>query len=117
MMSNSRLAVFTALAMAAAPAALVAQNPTKWTAKTDSLPIDQGDTAHVTLQLKVETGWHVYSITQGAGGPTPTKITVPKDQPFSIGGPIESTAPMVKFDKNFSMQVESHEDVATFVVP
>ena len=56
-------------------------------------------------------------MTQGKGGPTPLAIVVPDGQEFSLGGPIKSPHPDVKFDENFSIEVEQHEEKADFVVP
>jgi len=110
---------FSAFAFATAAAACVAhaQTPVQWKATPPSEAVARGATAPVKLVATIDAGWHIYSLTQGPGGPTPTKITLPKDQPFTIGGEIKATAPDVKLDQNFGINVETYVDDAEFTVP
>jgi DsbC/DsbD-like thiol-disulfide interchange protein len=93
-----------------------AQDPVKWTATqvADAAP---GGKASVKLVAAIEAGWHVYSLTQGPGGPNPTRITVPDSQEFTLSGDIKADAPDVKFDENFGINVETYESSAEFMVP
>jgi thiol:disulfide interchange protein DsbD len=59
----------------------------------------------------------MYSITQPAGGPTTTVITVPTAQPFSLDGHVSGPTPHVAYDANFEMNTETYEDSAEFLVP
>ena len=104
-----RIAI-VALASAVLSAAAVAQTPTpvRWTAKAASKSVAAGAKTAVTVTANMDEGWHIYSLTQGPGGPYPSKITLPDGQPFTLAGSINvASAPDVKFDKNFGINGES----------
>ena len=67
------------------------------------------------INASIGAGWHMYSITQGAGGPIPTRITL-AEGPFTLGR-ISGTKPAVKLDPNFGINTESYSGSATFNVP
>jgi thiol:disulfide interchange protein len=95
-----------------------AQNPVTWSIKANApATLKAGDkfTAQVTAQI--QGGWHLYSLTQGAGGPIPTRITAPEGQPFKLGGSVSGPRPRVEMDPNFQINTETHEGNATFRVP
>ena len=84
-----------------------AQNPVTWSIKANALAtLKAGDkfTAQVTAQI--QSGWHLYSITQSAGGPIPTRITLPDGQPFKLGGGVSGPRPRVEMDPNFQINTE-----------
>ena len=43
-----------------------------------------GRTFYAVVSAKIEPGWHLYALSQPAGGPIAMSITVPKGQPFSL---------------------------------
>lgn len=92
-------------------------NPVHWTATPEAKTVKRGGEAAVKLVATIDEGWHIYSITQGPGGPIPTRISVPTNQPFSLAGAVQQSAPDKKFDPNFGIQVESYENTAEFTVP
>ncbi len=94
-----------------------AQDPVEWTAalgKGDPAP---GAKVEVVVKAAIERGWYIYAITQGEGGPVPTRIFLDADQPFTLAGDVEGSEPRVRFDRNFSMQVEVHEGSVAYRVP
>ena len=94
-----------------------AQNPVTWSLKSNaSGSLKPGDkfTAKVTAQI--QTGWHLYSLTQGGGGPVPTRITVPDGQPFKLAGVPIGPRPRVAMDPNFEINTETYEGAVTFTV-
>jgi thiol:disulfide interchange protein DsbD len=110
------LSVFAAAAFTLAASAS-AQNPVTWTA-TAGKSAAAGGTTSVKLSATIQEGWHIYSITQPAGGPNPTRIVLPDSKPFTLDGSIKPTvAPDVAFDKNFNINVETYEKGAEFTVP
>jgi DsbC/DsbD-like thiol-disulfide interchange protein len=111
-----RIATF-ALASFVLAATATAQSPVKWTATAASDSAAPGAKTSVTLLASIGEGWHIYSLTQGPGGPMPSRITLPTGQPFSIDGKIKASAPDVKLDQNFGIQVETYENKAEFTVP
>jgi thiol:disulfide interchange protein DsbD len=95
-----------------------AQNPVAWSIKANApATIKAGDKFTVQVTAQIEGGWHVYSVTQGAGGPIPTKITVPDGQPFKAAGGVTGPHPHVQMDPNFQINTETYEGSASFRVP
>ena len=95
-----------------------AQTPVHWTAAPVRIVIKDGTVANVRIDGTIQTGWHIYSITQPAGGPYATRISVPDGQPFAAAGtPKPLLAPHVAFDEAFKMNVQLHEKAASFDVP
>jgi DsbC/DsbD-like thiol-disulfide interchange protein len=92
--------------------------PVGWSLAPLSAPIQSGDTANVRVDASIQDGWHIYSITQPAGGPIATRITVPVGQPFVAAGDPKPTAqPRIAFDDAFKMNVQLHEKAVGFMVP
>src|SRR5579884_2423107 len=85
---------------------VAAQTPVHWSARAPAGVRHAGATVRVRLTATIDPDWHVYSLTQKPGGPTPLRITVPAGQPFTLGGTVTGPTPHVEFDPNFSMQVE-----------
>ena len=94
-----------------------AQDPVHWTAEAASASVAPGGTLTVAVSAVIDPGWYIYSITQGEGGPVPSKVSLAADQPFALAGSVTGTAPRVKFDRNFSMEVEVHEGRVAYTVP
>ncbi len=117
--SISRTALFSALAVSAAlvTGSAQAQDPVHWTAEIDEESLAPGAKVTVAVKATIDAGWYIYSITQGEGGPVPSKISLSADQPFTLAGKVKGTKPVVKFDQNFQMQVEVHEGKVSYTVP
>ena len=117
--SISRTALFSALAVSAAlvTGSAQAQDPVHWTAEIEEESLAPGAKVTVAVKATIDAGWYIYSITQGEGGPVPSKISLSADQPFTLAGKVEGTKPVVKFDQNFQMQVEVHEGKVSYTVP
>ena len=82
-----------------------------------SAPQSGGGSALIELQLQVTVsdGWHVYSLTQDTGGPTPMSVKV--EPPYEIAGDIVGP-PVVKFqDPNFGIETETYSGEQIFKVP
>ena len=74
---------------------------------------------HLFVTLKLEPGWHVYSLTQPAGGPLPTQIELNKSTEFRLlDGFRPDQAPERKKEPLFdNIIVESHEGEVTWYAP
>lgn len=92
-------------------------DPVKWEVQSSAKEVAPGGKLTVKLTANLEPGWHIYSITQGEGGPNPTTISLQEKQPFKLAGKITSDKPHSSFDENFGIQVEQHEDTVNFTVP
>jgi len=102
-------------------AAAVSEQPDKivtWSATLVSGHSASGKkTGTVVLTARIQPGWHLYSISQPAGGPIATQIVIPADQGFRQSGPVTGPKPDVKFDPNFGMNAETYSHSAQFQVP
>ena len=95
-----------------------AQSHVRWDAVPAVRTVSRGDTTSVTISATIQKGWHIYSLTQGPGGPEPTRITLPQGKPsFSLAGDVKAPAPAVEFDKTIGIKIESYDDKADFTVP
>ncbi len=98
-------------------------NPINLSAKLDPNPVKAGQTAKVTVTAKIDSGWHLYSLTQPAGGPRPTKITIDETGLFKASGKPTQPKPKVAADPNFSIpgqppfMTETFEGEAVFTLP
>lgn len=100
--------------------------PVKWTISPTTAKLagklGVGDTTSVRIDVSLQTGWHVYAVTQPVAGPTggpmPTRITVPSNQPFVLAGEAKPTSkPEIKFDDAFGMNVQEHDESVGFNIP
>ena len=86
--------------------------PVHFTASAMPAPAHPGEAVTVTVRVRIDPGWHVYSVVPAATGPAATAITALGDA-VPLGQTTED-APISKFDPNFQTQVAYHEDAATF---
>ncbi len=98
-------------------AAHAQETPVMWSAVSVPSSVSAGQKFTVRLTAKIDPGWHIYSITQGPGGPVPTEITVAGKQPFVLVGPIIGPLPHSSFDANFQIETDTYESSAQFKVP
>lgn len=94
------------------------ETPVHWSiVSVDRAPSDS-TVAHIKIDGTIQTGWHIYSITQPPGGPYATRISVPAGQSFiADGDPTAILPPHVGYDSAFKMNVQLHENEASFDVP
>ena len=104
---------------AASSSCQIPKEPIKWSAAIESggKPLKAGERFALQLTARIEEGWHLYSTHQVEGGPIPTRIALPADQPFEMAGTIESSEPETAFDPNFNLMTEFYENEASFAVP
>jgi len=77
--------------------------------------VSPGGRGTARVNASIGGGWNMYSITQGAGGPIPTRITL-GEGPFKIGN-VSGPRPKVKLDPNFGINTETYSSNAAFTVP
>ena len=95
----------------------MSEDPVHWTAEIDEESLAAGAAVTVSVSATIDPGWYIYSITQGEGGPVPSRISLAAEQPFTQAGDVRGTVPTVKFDQNFSMEVEMHEGSVAYELP
>jgi thiol:disulfide interchange protein DsbD len=94
-------------------------DPVEWSIKLSgpAKTVKVGDKLNVEVVAQIHQGWHIYSITQPAGGPHPTRITMPEMQPFKLAGTIQGPKPEMKFDEGFGILTEIHYGPTNFTLP
>jgi thiol:disulfide interchange protein len=112
--SRTLAVIFTLLILGVAAAA---QDPVKLSLKVPSRVVKAGDKFTAELNVKISTGWHIYSMTQPRGGPFATRITLESDQIFTSDGPVSGPKPQTTFDPTFEINTETHEGNIQFIVP
>ncbi len=90
------------------------QNPVSGTMAVSPSTVPAGGKGTARINVSIDGGWKMYSLTQGAGGPIPTRITL-GDGPFKIGG-VSGPRPKVAMDPNFQMNTETYSGGAAFTV-
>lgn len=97
----------------------IPKEPVKWSIKVGlpEKPLKPGQTFSVHLTAKIEEGWHLYSTEQIEGGPIPTRIVMPPEQPFEQAGTIGSSEPKTAMDPSFNLMTEYYEEEAAFTIP
>jgi DsbC/DsbD-like thiol-disulfide interchange protein len=73
----------------------------KWNATMSS---SNAVSASVVLSATIQDGWHVYALSQPAGGPTPLKITIPSGTPFVLQSPVAEGKVTRREDPSFKME-------------
>lgn len=93
--------------------------PVRWTLVGGSSPrrVVAGRTVGVTVQADIAKGWHIYSLTQKAGGPIPLSIQLVGAADVLIRGVIDAPKPERTFDKNFGIDTELYSGSPRFIIP
>jgi thiol:disulfide interchange protein len=110
------LAVFF-LAQVPTHAQAPSEPPVRWVARPLAKPVAAGGEVEVKIEATIDGDWHLYSTTQPAGGPVPTRFTLLSGPPFQIGSRVRQSAPTTKFDPNFGIPTEFFTVGADFWVP
>lgn len=104
--------VFILFALAAGT--IAQENPVRWSINPSSRTLGRGEKLTLELTAQIESGWHIYSITQPPGGPVATKISLPDGQSFQVADPVKGPPVKTQFDDNFGINTEWYEGTAVF---
>lgn len=91
------------------------QNPVNVTMSVAPSSVPAGGKGTARITASIDAPWKMYSLTQGPGGPIPTRITG-GDGPFKVGTP-SGPRPKVAMDPNFQMNTETYSGSPVFSVP
>lgn len=93
--------------------------PVQWSAEVASQTPSPDGTVLLNVRLKavIQDGWHVYSLTQKAGGPTPLSVKVDSSSLLSIGSEVQGPAPQKAMDPNFGVETETYSGAPVITVP
>lgn len=92
--------------------------PVRWTlVGNNALWAVAGRTVPITVEADIARGWHIYSLTQQSGGPSPLRIALQGASDVSVRGLIKAPKPEKYFDKNFGMTTELYSGKPQFTIP
>jgi thiol:disulfide interchange protein len=98
-------------------------NPVSLSGKLEPAKVKQGQSAKILITAKIDPGWHLYSLTQGPGGPIATRITIDENSPLQMDGKPQQPKPKRAVDPNFTppggpdFMTETFDNEVTFTVP
>ena len=87
------------------------ENPVKWAYAAQRTSATE---ATVLIKATIEPGWHVYSQFIKEGGPIPTSFTFAPSKEYSLAGKTTEPKAVVKFDKQFKMNIGYFEKEVLF---
>jgi hypothetical protein len=97
----------------------VSIRPVHWSVvpRSSPLSVTPGRTVSLVVQADIARGWHIYSLTQKAGGPIPLSIKLVGGADVIVRGVIKAPQPERTFDKNFGIETELYSGNARFTIP
>jgi thiol:disulfide interchange protein DsbD len=111
-----RLAAGIGIALGCATSSGLAQNPVRFSGESAGR-VARGGHVDARVRATIDPGWHIYSLTQGRGGPVAMRLTLADSQWFALRAPATGPVPRVSFDANFHIDVETYEQDAAFSLP
>jgi hypothetical protein len=93
--------------------------PVKWTVVggNQTRQVMPGRALPIVVQAEIASGWHIYSLSQKAGGPIPLRLDLVGAADVIIRGLIEAPKPERTFDKNFGIETELYSGTPRFTIP
>ena len=79
--------------------------------------IKGGDATTLDLSGTIRDGWHVYALTQSAGGPTALRVTVDDNEVALAAGVPSGTPPQKRHDPSFGIETRFYTHAFTIHVP
>jgi hypothetical protein len=107
------------VSLAQAPGTNPTANQTvQWTAAlTAAAGVKQGNETTLELSGAIEDGWHVYALTEPAGGPTALRVTLDENEVAQVAGVPSGTAPSKRHDPSFGLVTQFYTHSFTVRVP
>jgi DsbC/DsbD-like thiol-disulfide interchange protein len=94
------------------------QNVVSWTATTtDHNPVKPGAKISLDISAEIQDGWHVYALTQVAGGPTPLRVTLGENPVVRSAGSITAAIPSKQHDASFDLETQTYTHAFAVHVP
>ena len=100
--------------------ALAGTNVVTWSARLDPADAHVGEGGQLVVTAQIDPGWHIYSLTQGKGGPEKTVLEVPANKALTVEGKPAQPAFQKGRDPNFGaggLDVETFENTVSFGLP
>ena len=71
----------------------------------------------ITVTAKIESPWHIYSLTQPAGGPKASEIVIEESEKYKIGEFEADSIPHTKLEQGFEVESEYYEGTVSWTAP
>jgi hypothetical protein len=92
--------------------------PVQWKAVlVPDAPVKSGVRATIDLSGKIETGWHVYALTQPAGGPIPLRVSLDENEVAESRDKVTGTEAIRKNDPSFQLETLFYQGDFTLRIP
>ncbi len=112
-MKKNVFAILTLLLVFSISAMAQEKQPVKW--KVEIKEVNQYE-VQIVASATIEHGWKLYGLNVPEGGPVSTEITFEEGAGYKpLKKAVEKTAPTVKHDEVFDMEVPYFKEKATFV--
>jgi thiol:disulfide interchange protein DsbD len=105
------------LILATAPAFSATPTPVTVQASVGDAPLAPGAAVEIAVKATLASGWHIYSLTQPAGGPVPSTVKLDPCGVLEVAGPVRQGAFERHEEPAFGVEVESFTGTAEFWVP
>ncbi len=92
----------------------------RFTVQATIRPVEGKQPARLMIRAEIESGWHIYSLTQSPGGPLKTKINLEPSSEFRLLGEFQAIPPAQSHtypDIWPGLKVEEHSGVVTWQAP
>src|SRR5579885_311319 len=94
------------------------EHPIKISARVaGSITVQPAGRFSLLVRAEIPTGWHLYGLSEPAGGPIATTIEVGPPALVKVDGAIGATQATSAFDRNFNVVTSTYDDSAVFTVP
>jgi thiol-disulfide isomerase/thioredoxin len=105
------------LILAALPASSAPPTPVSVQATVGEAPLALGATVEISVKATLDAGWHIYSLTQPAGGPVATTVKLDPCNVLETAGPARQGTFEKHLEPAFGVDVELFSGTAGFWVP
>ena len=95
------------------------ENPTVQWAAAVAAPggVKQGSAATLELSGEIQEGWHVYALTEPAGGPTALRVTLDDNAIAEVAGTPTGSTPQKRHDPSFGLETRFYTHSFTIRLP
>ena len=104
------LLMCVAVTLESQPMQAQVERAVRWTARAEPSSVHLGDTIRVSLHGAIDEFFHLYSTTQGPGGPFRTTITLLPTRAWTLVGKLRAPPPDTIPDANFGIMSEVYDD-------
>ena len=105
------------LTLAAPHAFSASPTPVKLEASLAEKALAPGATSEIAVTARLDAGWHIYSLTQPAGGPIATSVKLDPSKVLELAGDVRQGSFETHRESAFAVDVESFTGKAEFWIP